>query len=40
VTLARRSCCNLFQPAFVVQTSKDGAGYNSLTTRNSVIGDF
>jgi hypothetical protein len=35
-TFARFSCCNLFQPVFMVQTSKDGPGYNSLTTRNSV----
>jgi hypothetical protein len=34
--LRRFSCCNLFQPVFMVQTSKDGAGDNSLTTRNSV----
>jgi hypothetical protein len=35
-TFARFSCCNLFQPVFMVQASKDGAGDNSLTTRNSV----
>jgi len=34
--LRRFSRFNLFQPVFMVQTSKDGAGDNSLTTRNSV----
>jgi hypothetical protein len=34
--LRRFSRFNLFQPVFMVPTSKDGAGDNSLTTRNSV----
>ena len=34
--LRRFSRFNLFQPVFMVQTSKDGAGNNSLTTRDSV----